>query len=142
MPVALRDGTQVLFGFALEHPSTGGLAWTSSSPILELDHEGLQAVTVSGRHYRLGQITSALELPDEEARIAYALLVGDDLPLTSQELVTLRVPASLAVSWVTAMKIARHLKVEGPSFTQSSIQQFLQMYAQAYLEIRRKSNLV
>jgi hypothetical protein len=71
-----EDDNACLFGFALRHPRTGGLAWTLSTPIVSLDERRQQAVTRSGRRYTLGRRVSPDALPDEEAEVAYALLVG------------------------------------------------------------------
>jgi hypothetical protein len=111
--VDLADGTESLFGFAVEHAGTGGLSWVLSRPVVRLDEVAGPAQTSSGRRYVLGRRITPLELPTEEARIAFSLLVSPALedPKTGPPFAG---DADLAATWVAACKMARHLKVDAP----------------------------
>src|ERR1700730_9465931 len=98
-------GEDCLFGFAKWHPSTGGLAWTLSTPVVELDEAAGRARTASGRVYALGRATEFEEL-DEEANLALCLLAGE-VPMP--EAARWR-----GVCWITARKMARHLGTVAP----------------------------
>jgi hypothetical protein len=111
--VELMGGSKALFGFAVEHPATGGLSWVISTPLVWLNPVAGRARTWSGRHYVLGRRITPLELPTEEARIAFSLLASPHLedPETGR---TFAGDADLAATWVTACKMARHLKIDAP----------------------------
>lgn len=112
-----------LFGYALRHPETDGLAWTRSSPIVELNAELGRAVTQSGRRYRLGQRVNPADLQDQEPRLALALLRNSALrnprgPLPGG------ISRVLAVAWLTACKAARHSELEPPPLDADAIKAF------------------
>jgi len=132
--VPLQDGTQILFGYALVHEATAGLAWTNSSELLELDIAVQRAVTRSGRRYQLGRRIDAVDIggEGEEARLAFQLLIGPAF----EEAGALSEVDRL---WLMACKAARHLDVEPPTRTQSSTRDFFNRQAAAYVSIRRRS---
>ena len=112
-PVELADGSEALFGFAVEHADTGGLSWVLSTPVVWLDVAAGRARTRSGRRYTLGRRVTPLELPTEEARIAFSFLAAPHLE-DPDAAPPLAGDADLAATWVTACKMARHLKLETP----------------------------
>jgi hypothetical protein len=111
--VELADGSEVLFGFAIEHRGTGGLSWVLSTSVVRLDAAAGQARTHSGRRYTLGRRLTAMELPTEEARIAFALLLTPHPDARAAVPPTTGDPATSA-AWVAACKMARHLNVAPP----------------------------
>lgn len=121
-------GEDCLFGFAKWHPSTGGLSWTLSTPVIELDEEACRARTASGRVYALGRAINVEEL-DEEGILALCLLVGDK-----------RVPERARwqnVRWITARKMARHLgAVAPPRSDPEAVEKFLQEHRGRYLSLK------
>ncbi|WP_372623853.1 hypothetical protein [Falsiroseomonas sp.] len=134
----VSDGPgSALFGYATGHPATGGLAWTLSTPVRQLDTHRSRAVTASGRRYDLGRRIDVSKLPDEEARFAYALLV---CPIIGSD------PAAhlgsadplLAADWVRACKMARHLGVTPPERDVDALSAFLQRHADAYFILMRR----
>ena len=130
--VELFDGTHVLFGFALTHSVTRGLAWTRSTEVLELDCERGRAVTGSGRQYRLGREFDLLDLRSEgeEARVAFELLLGD----TTETMDALR---EFDRSWLSACKAARHLGVQEPARTVAAVEAFTASFLRRYMALRR-----
>jgi hypothetical protein len=135
--VPLRSGTEVLFGYALIHPLTGGLSWMSSSEISKLDMLTGRARTKSGRIYKLGR-QFALEMlyyEGEEAEIAFELLFGHDI--SDQANTPAQVLNRLADSnWVAARKVARHINVEPPNRIPHDVDSFLSQHREAYQRIR------
>ena len=130
--VPLDVGGDVLFGFALSHPVTGGLGWTVTSELLELNWAGNGAKTMS-RRYLLGRRFDPLDVgaEGEEARLAFDLLIGvafEDL----DELV------EVDLRWLQAMKAARHLRVEPPLRTAASTLEFFKRHAELYFAIRER----
>jgi hypothetical protein len=119
------SGDACLFGFAEQHPNTGGLSWILSTPVVELTGTEDRARTASGRVYALGQQISTREL-DEEGRVALRLLLQDDedgYPGRMDD-----------VAWVTSQKIARHLRVDAPPRADpAAVERFLERYLRAYL---------
>jgi hypothetical protein len=111
--VELGDGSESLFGFAVEHAGTGGLSWVLSTPVVWLDEAAGRAQTSSGRRYVLGRRITPLELPTEEARIAFSLLVSPHLE-DPDSAPPFAGDADLAATWVAACKMARHLKIDAP----------------------------
>lgn len=136
--VPLLDGVSVLFGFALRHPLTGGLSWTSSSEILHLDETAGRARTRSGRIYQLGRRIDVRDIPGEgdEPWIAFDLLLGHVVadPDTVPPIVT-----DLAADreWVSACKAVRHLALTPPRRIASDIKEFRAAQAAAYRRLRR-----
>jgi hypothetical protein len=115
------DGAgQVLFGFATRHPVTGGLAWTRTSRIVHLDTIGGRAITRSGRRYALGHRITAVDLPDIEARLAFAMLIGP-APGCEPGRLPADVAPSLAIAWLSACKRARHLGLDPPELDPAAI---------------------
>jgi hypothetical protein len=111
--VELADGSEALFGFAVEHAGTGGLSWVFSTSVVWLDEAAGRAQTLSGRRYALGRCITAAELPTVEASIAFSLLVSPHLDDPGAVPPVLGDPAAAAI-WVAACKMARHLKAEAP----------------------------
>ena len=112
--VLLSTGEEVLFGYALRHEATGGLAWLSSTELLNLNRTATFGRTASGRRYRLRRRFAAIDVgaEGEEARLAFHLLVGVDFEdLDYLEEVDRR--------WLMARKAARHLGVEPPVRTEA-----------------------
>ena len=135
--VDLVSGHRVLFGFAWRHPTTGGLSWLRSTPILRLDTLERRAVTRSGRRYALDRQLAAEDVPaeGEEAWVAYLLLLGHDARNAGA------VPAIAGVPWrdarwLTAQKMARHLRVQPPPRASQPVARFLEQHRAAYLARR------
>lgn len=129
--VELVTGHCVLFGFAWRHPKTGGLSWLRSTPLLHLDVLERRAVTQSGRRYALGRQLEAEDIPaeGEEAWVAFQLLLGGDIRAGA-------VPA-IAVDpwedarWLTAQKMARHLRLPPLPRASGPVTRFLEQYRAA-----------
>jgi hypothetical protein len=135
--VPLWNGTDVLFGYAVRHPTTGGLSWVSSTEIEELDAAAGRARTRSGRLYELGRRIELQDIPEEgeEPWVAFELLLGHDVD--DPEAVPPRVadPAADA-EWVAACKAARHLAVAPPRRIPKEVTEFLDRHLAAYLRMR------
>jgi hypothetical protein len=122
-------GEDCLFGFAKWHPTTGGLSWTRSTPIIELDETAGRARTASGRVYALGRAIEFEEL-DEEASLAWCLVAG---AVSMPEAARWR-----GVRWLTARKMARHLgTVAPPRSDPEAVEKFLEAHRERYLSLRR-----
>jgi len=124
----------VLFGYCITHQSLGGLAWSCSSPIVDLDEQDGWAATQSGRVYKLGQKVHLVDMGSAEALCAAALLLGLDVGLSQSELV-------LAEDWVRACKAARWLGLEPPPRVRREVDAFLAQHGNAYLDLRQKKGL-
>jgi hypothetical protein len=131
--VPLADGTWILFGFALEHAATAGLAWTSSSELLELDRATGRGGTRSGRRYLLGRRFEAIDVgaEGEEARLAFGLLIGDAF----EHAAAIR---EVDRMWLASRKVARHLEVQPPVRRPADIQAFVARHAAAYVRLREQ----
>ena len=134
--VELADGSEALFGFAVEHAGTGGLSWVLSTAVVWLDAAAGRAETTSGRRYALGREVTADTLPTIEARIAFAFLVSPHspaaipLPPVSGDLFT-------AAMWVSACKMARHLRLEAPPLEDAAaVTHFLETNIEQYRLLR------
>ncbi len=128
-----------LFGYAVWHPVTGGKAWTLSTPVQSLDETGGLARTRSGQRYRLGRQITWATLPTEEARVAYALLVGPLIGARDGELVG-QIDRDLAARWLGTCKAARHLGLEAPRHDASAVRTFEDTHGDRYAElVRRRS---
>ena len=130
----LDDGTRVLFGYAHAHPETGGLAWLSSSEVLELHLHAGSATTRSGRRYRLGRRFDSMDVGAEtaEARLAFDLLLGSGFDGLDE----LR---ELDRTWLSACKAARHLDLPIPARTVSAVREFVKLQLPRYIALRRNS---
>ena len=128
------DGATLLFGFALQHPRTGGLGWLLSTQVLELEEEDGRAVTRSGRRYTLGRRFDPVDVgaEGEEPRLAFDLLVADKF----EDMDLLR---EVDRSWLMACKAARHLSVGKPARTRAAVAGFFANHGEAYLQLRRGS---
>jgi hypothetical protein len=92
--------TTTLFGYAVAHHRTGGLAWLTTGPVVKV--EGERAVTASGTVYALGRrLSSPEEIGDAEGRAAFRAFV-------------LREADEAERAWLHACKIARHLGLPLP----------------------------
>ncbi len=131
--VPLTDGIRILFGYALAHEETDGLAWMSGSELLEHDLAAGRAVTRSGRHYLLGRRFEAVDVGAEgaEARLAFVLLIG----LGYEGMADLH---EVDLRWLMACKAARHLGIEPPSRTEAATRDFVDRHAEAYFAVRRR----
>ena len=131
--VPLETGGSILFGFALHHAETGGLAWLSSSQLVDLKEAAGRARTLSGRRYRLGRRFDPLDVGSEgeEARLAFGLLIGVDYE-DLDELV------EVDRRWLQARKAARHLGVEPPSRTDAATRSFFKTCGEAYFALRQR----
>jgi len=129
--VPLEVGGSILFGFALHHEATGGLAWLSSSELLELDAAAGRARTFSGRRYLLGRRFDPLDVgaEGEEARLAFELLIGVNFE-DQDELV------EVDRRWLQARKAARHLGIEPPDRKDVATRTFFHQHGAAYLAFR------
>jgi hypothetical protein len=122
-------GEECLFGYADWHPNTGGLSWVLSTPIKEFTAAADRARTMSGRVYALGRQISARDL-DEEGRVALRLLLAVDLDYPG---------VSDDINWITAQKMARHLKLTAPPRSDPvGVECFLETHHHVYLERRRR----
>jgi hypothetical protein len=130
--VPLETGETILFGYALHHAETGGLAWLGSSELLHLDAAVGRARTRSGRRYLLGRRFAAIDVggEGEEARLAFQLLVGVDF----EELDDL---VEVDRRWLQAKKAARHLAVAPPARTDAATRAFFREHGAAYLAVMR-----
>lgn len=126
-----------LFGYAIHHPVTGGMAWTLSTPVQVLDEGRGLATTQSGQRYRLGQRITWANLPTEEARIAYALLVAPLIGILATDLLGETDP-DLAARWIGTCKAARHLGLAPPPHDAAAVVAFEDTHAQQYAEIVRR----
>lgn len=136
--VHLDPQTRILFGFATYHPHTLGLSWMRSTPVRHYSERGRIAYTESGRVYSLGRRFLPQDLPAEgiEAQLAYELLIGR----VSEELVPpLEINLLIDGLWLTACKMARHLKIPPPQRTPAQIIDFVSRNGETYAALRRKA---
>jgi len=130
-----RDDETYLFGFALRHPVTGGLARTLSTAITKLDVNARRAVTQSGRKYALGErLAAPVDLPTVESRVAYALLVMPLLGMNPAEALGDKTDVQ-ASQWVTTQKMARHLYIPPPSWDDAAVSAFMDRNGSRYLRL-------
>jgi hypothetical protein len=135
--IRLDPQTRILFGFATYHPCTLGLSWMHSTPVRHYSESGGTAYTESGRVYSLGRRFLAQNLPAEgiEAQLAYELLIGR----AADELVpAVEIDPLIDGLWLTACKMARHLKMASPARTPDQIIEFLNRNGPTYAALRRK----
>ena len=125
------DGETLLFGFAIQHPETGGLGWLLSTEVLELEADHGRAVTRSGRRYTLGRRFDPVDVgaEGEEPRLAFDLLASDAFE-------GMGVLREVDRDWLMACKAARHLAVGKPSRSQAAVAKFRADYQVAYLQLR------
>ena len=137
--VLLTTGEEILFGFASQHPTTGGLSWMCSSPVRKIDFIARKARTESGRLYSLGRRIGQEAIPAEgqEAWLAYDLLVSGD---AEDEDAVPRISADRKMdgAWLTACKMARNLGVTPPARVPAQISGFLMGHSPAYLAMRAR----
>lgn len=135
--VPLHWGARILFGFALWHPTTGGLGWTMSTPIMELDETAGRAKTLSGRRYSLGRRIEPEDIPDEgeEAWLAFDLLLGSD---TDELVPPISAEPGLEQRWVTACKMSRHLKVPAPGRSPRAVDAFVERHGANYRRVMKR----
>jgi hypothetical protein len=137
--VPIHGGQSVLFGFALFHPTTGGLSWLASTVVRDLDAKTGRAITgtASGRRYQLGRCVWLEDIPGEgeEAWMAFDIMLGADCADTDAVPPISADPAR-DILWVTACKMARHLRATAPRRTPSEVEVFLARHMEAYLELR------
>lgn len=135
--VDLVSGHRILFGFAWRHPTTGGLSWLRSTPLLRLDSQERRAITQSGRRYALGRQLAAEDIPaeGEEALVAYLLLLGEDAR-DAGAVPAIAVAPWRDARWLTAQKMARHLRVPPPPRASEPVTRFLEQHRSAYLARR------
>ena len=124
-----RHGWRILFGFALRHPSTGGLSWMASTELVRMDLEASLCGTRSGRVYLLGRRFRPEEvaLEGEEAALAFAILVEEDRASGSQS-----APTRLDRLWLSSCKTARHLGVAPPGRDRREIIGFMNRHLAEY----------
>ena len=136
--VPVRDGEDVLFGYALSHPTTGGLSWIVSTPVRELDARRGRAVTASGRRYRLLRRIELEDIPaeGEEPWMAFDLMLRDAAADTDAvPPISADPPAD--TRWVAACKMARHLGLAPPRRAPREVEMFISRHLATYL--RRRS---
>lgn len=131
--VALETGGSILFGYALHHATTGGLAWLASSELLALDVAAGRGTTRSGSRYLLGRRFEPNDVggEGEEARLTFALLIEVDFE-DLDELV------EVDRRWLQARKAARHLGVEAPIRTDAATRAFFDRYKDSCFALRRR----
>lgn len=134
--VDLADGTRLLFGYAVSHVATGGLAWTRSSPVRRYEIRTGLVITASGRRYQLGRRIACLDLPDQEAKVAFALLIGPDLGVSFGDLVGPKIREGEAADWLRACKISRHIGTQPPPLDGAAINEFLRQHEATYRQVR------
>ena len=129
--VPLTSGETLLFGYALQHPDTGGLAWLASTEVLELDPVACSARTRSGRLYALGRQFEPMDIgaEGEEARLAFDHLASGEFEGMARLI-------ALERYWVTCRKMGRHLGVEPPSRRLANVQAFIRIHGEAYRQLR------
>lgn len=135
--VPLVCGDRVLFGFATRHPVTGGLGWTRSTAVQELDAIAYRAVTASGRRYELGRRIDPEDIPAEgdEAWMAFDLLIGPDAA-DGDAVPPISADPTRDARWVAACKMARHLSIGAPGRSPSEVEAFLELHLAANLAYR------
>ena len=131
--VSMDTGGSILFGFALHHAETGGLAWLSSSQLVDLEEAAGRARTLSGRRYLLGRRFDPLDVgaEGEEARLAFHLLIGVDFEDLDELFEVDR-------RWLQSLKAARHLGVAAPARTDAATRAFFEKHMTAYLALRQR----
>ncbi|MFH5925490.1 hypothetical protein [Roseomonas xinghualingensis] len=135
--VPLWNGTDILYGYATMHPTTGGLSWMSSTEIEELNAAAGRARTRSGRIYELGRQIELAAIPDEgeEAWEAYDLLLSQDAD--DIDAAPRRVADPVADrEWLRAYKAARHLGVTPPRRLPREVKEFVGRHLAAYMRLR------
>jgi hypothetical protein len=133
--LVLASDCEVLFGFCVWHETLGGRSWTRSSPLVELDAVRGRAATMSGRIYELGRQIEICDLPDDESRYTFALLVGPASSHRSTDDDDVR-------WWLGALKVARWLEIDPPERGETeAILRFLDAHRVAYLAKRRAAML-
>ena len=132
--VPVDDGECLFFGFALAHPTTGGLSWLVSTEVQELDEDSGSARTRSGRRYKLGRRFERGDIRREglEAELAYRILLGEyagdvDIETTPRDQI-----------WLVCCKIARHLGFEPPAREETQIRSFYSAHSRTYFALRQK----
>lgn len=132
----IDGGAEILFGFAVEHEATGGLSWVRSSAVVWFSDDFSRAQTQSGRRYTLGRRTVLDRLPDEEARLAFAILVApylDDPELAPPVAGNMHT----AERWLIACKMARHLNTETPPLSNpNAVDEFIAINLERYSSLR------
>jgi hypothetical protein len=136
--VPLVAGGEILFGFALHHPTTGGLSWVQSTPVLALDEATGGATTASGRRYGLGRRIEPAGIPleGEEAWLAFDLLIGDDAA-NEVAVPPISMDRKTDAIWLAACKMARHLGITAPGRAPDAVQAFVKQNIEAYLRLRQ-----
>lgn len=136
--VEVTANSRVLFGYALRHPATGGLAWTRSTPVITLDEALGRARTRSGRTYELGRRIEPHRIPELglEAWLAYRLLLCRHT-FGNEEVPPVSADPDREWRWVTACKMSRHLGVEAPPMVPSEVEEFLSRHFSEYLRLLR-----
>jgi hypothetical protein len=139
--IRMLTGDDILFGFAIRHPRTGGLSWLRGTPIQHLDDVSRGATTASGRHYRLGRRIELEDIPweGEEAWLAFDLLVRPQAD-HDEAVAMLSAHPEHDAQWVAACKMARHLRIDAPSRIPVLVQRFIQRYLSSYFELRALGN--
>ena len=140
--VRLIGGDEILFGFALVHPTTGGLGWLTSTAISSLDRKRRRAVTASGRRYRLGRRIEPEDIPGEgdEAWMAFDLLVNPDAEDT-EAVPPISADPPADMRWVAARKMARHLGLAVPGRAPKEVEAFISEHLHVYLRRRAAAKL-
>lgn len=134
--VELADGSEALFGFAVEHAGTGGLSWVLSTPAVRLKAAAGRAQTLSGRRYALGRRITAAASSTVEARIAFSLLVSPYLDAADAVPPVPGDPAAAAIR-VSACKMARHLEVKAPPLDDpAAVGDFVRSHVERYALLR------
>jgi hypothetical protein len=134
--VPVTGGQHVLYGYAPIHSGTGGLSWTRSSPVAQIDLSAKRAITLSGRRYDLGRSVQAAEIPalGFEPWLAFDLLVT---PETEEPLVPpISADRDRESLWVACQKAARHLGVRAPGLDPDEVEAFVKQYRAAYTKKR------
>ena len=130
--IDLRNGRQVLFGFAVLHPETGGRSWTCSTTVTWCSDAVGVAGTESERVYTLGRQFRVSDLPleGEEAWVACSLLLG---AAGSELILPINVDRWLDPRWLASCKVARHLDLSAPRRRSADVETFLDAHMQSYV---------
>ena len=135
--IELEGDDEVLFGYALRHPSTGGLSWLTSSPVVWLDEVAGRAVTRSGRRYGLGRRMEPHEIPSEgeEPWMAYDILLRGDAA-DEEAVPPFSADPAADHRWLASQKMARHLGVAAPGRDPREVHAFIKRHLMSYVAQR------
>lgn len=124
-------GADCLFGYATYHNALGGLAWSRSTAIMQLNSVQGRALTESGRQYSLGRRANPSELDELEPRLALVLLTDQSHMSVSEE--------KHAILWLSCRKWSRWPRISAPTYESNvaALVGWLSEYEAAYRTARK-----